>query len=123
MPICDDPNALGFYTLRADRNKPLEKRPMFICKFLTVSKSRATQKLSDDAFETKDNAQCMALLIQAIQTCVVGWKNFVDEAGSPIEFSESALVDRLTNRELWELARGCANAITEDDLKNSASPA
>ncbi len=118
MPICDDPNATGYFWLKSDEDKPLAERPVFLCKFITRAKSREIDRILQQAYETPNNSGCYLLLMQSIRAGIVGWRNFGD-----LEYSEENLAEKLTDREIWELARGWPGAVSlsEDDLKNFGS--
>ncbi len=114
MPICDDPDAHGYYILRSDRGKPNPLR--FKCKCLTIAQSRAIASDFDESLKLSgQDAVCSALLEKIIKPFVIGWN---DEG-----FGMDALAERLNRDEVIELALGIdyATAPTEDDLKKSVS--
>ena len=133
MPLCDDPNATGWYTLRGDREKPAATRPMFECRFVTKGGKLKVRRMIDNAVETKDDAVYGKILADSIRSGVVGWRNIRDKDGNEIPFSLEALNDiisddedkgRLRDDEIAELAYNWPLAVsfTEDDRKNFGLP-
>lgn len=124
MPLSDDPNALGVFSLATDRDKPEATRPCFVVRFVTRGKDRERKRLIEQAETTIDDAERFALLLKAIKTCVVGWRNVKGDDGAELPFNDENLEAKLNDREFWELARGCVYGVTMngEDLKNSVSP-
>lgn len=125
MPICDDPNAFGYYTLKADLGKPVATRPMFKVKFFTRAKFREIARDLDEARVERDDAKCFEKVMGAIRKAVTGWVNVKDDAGNDLPFTDENVAARLHDLEIWELANSMGMPVTlsGDDQKNFASPA
>jgi hypothetical protein len=115
MPICADPNARVYFSLDVDKDKPPAERPRFACRPLTHTKRREHLNNVNAARAETDDEKCYALLMGAILASVAGWENF------PVPFSEEAMRNVLTDRELWELADGIPFAMRLTDAEKKVS--
>ncbi len=122
MPLSADPNETIEYSLKCDLDKPIESRPVFICRFMTYSDHRRIRKLREDANAQPNTEvgaqQTYTLLCEAIKIGVVGWRNFPKDY--PCEIG-----DILGELDIWELVYGYPGAtrMAEVDLKKSSPPA
>lgn len=136
MPMASDPNATTEYWLAIDKDKPIESRPVFLVKFMTVREHERVETLIQKAFEApgtkQGNIDCYKLLCEAIAVGVVGWRNMTDAEGKAVAFEatgakleEAVARVRLTQREIWELVRGYPRSVSlaADDFFLSVSPA
>jgi hypothetical protein len=117
MPISANPDATAPYWLAADEGIPEETRPTFVCRFMTRREHQRVADLAKQAFETKDDAACYDLLIQALSVGVVGWRNIKGRDGADVPFDLSSIDAVLTNAEIWEAVYGYPRAVsrTEND--------
>lgn len=121
MPLSADPDRTAEYWLATDEAKPVESRPVFICRFMTYGEHRRVRDFMDKARALPtggdNDEECGKLLENAIKVGVVGWRNF------PEPFSIDAIFSRLTPFEVWELADSYRFAVQagEIELKKSAT--
>ncbi len=120
MPVCDDPNAFGFYVFKCDRKKPEDQKPKLKVKMLTRSKARAIQReLEEMRQSSTDDEAYFDGIVDVLLPVLVGWKNYKD-GDTEVPFTKESFSDRLRHAELIELANNFMWAVapTEDDLKN-----
>lgn len=119
MPLGLDPDATVEVWLESDADKPMENRPVFLFRFLTCRKIRQVQEIRKRALESKDDAEFVKLVDEALSIGLAGWRNM-----NGIPFSPEAVDDVLTPREKWDLVCVYPSKITltEADRKNSRSP-
>jgi hypothetical protein len=119
MPLGLDPDATVELWLDSDADKPIESRPVFLFRFLTCRKIRQVQDIRKRALESKDDAEFVKLVDEALLIGLAGWRNMND-----IPFSPEAADDVLTPKEKWDLVCVYPSKITltEADRKNSRSP-
>ncbi len=124
MPISDDPNAIAKVWLSGDAKKPEAERPKFIFHFLSRRQRKQIRALWEKIHTLKLAEEQMVEVENILRIGLVGWENVKDAAGKPIDFSWDALLDKLTEDEMEELAHSYPSAtdITEQDRKNSSSP-
>ncbi len=118
MPVCADPNATATFHLKSDADKPTGSRPEFIVRFVTARQMREARKLARQAYEEKDDDKAAELMDKQYAIGLVGWNNYGGD------FSVSAISDKLTTVEQWELLWGWMNAVVvaENDRKGPDSP-
>jgi hypothetical protein len=112
MPIGLSPNHFVWISLDIDADIPEEKRPAFRCRFPSTDHVKRIEAYLDEAAGAADNTKATAILDKAILVRIDGWRNINDEAGKPVDFSESAL-GNLTYLEKQELA---AKSVTKTAL-------
>ena len=135
MPIAFDPEAVAWFSLEADLDKPEAKRPAFCSRFLTCRQALRVQELLRAwAGETRLEAQ-IALLTEALAIGLVDWRNVRDQFDQPIPFARRpfpssrpsvdvervvGLEDAYTLLELAEIVRQYIAAVSEVEwrLKN-----
>src|SRR4051812_48709560 len=92
MPIALDGDTVDV-PLESDKDKPVETRPAFVCRYLTRRQSREYDKLMHAAFHDKNLESQEGVLDKALSLAVVGLKNMQGE-----------IDDVLTLAEKWDLA-------------------
>lgn len=129
MPINGNPNKTAKYWLPSDADDPIETRPVFLVRFMTLEEHQRHRELMDAAVNEPDNEKAYLLMMQAIELGVVGWRNMLfppippghPETGKPMSWSrENFLIAVPTDNEKWTLAwtYPAAVRLTGDDLKN-----
>ena len=127
MPIAFDPTQTRPFALRVDRDKPVETRPVFLCRAVTRREKIKHRELAESltGFDGSDD-DFYGKLIDHILTGVTGWRN-VRRPGEDhdAEFSREGLESVLTDQEIIELFRGWPTAwdVTEADAGESTPPA
>ena len=84
MPLALDPNQTFEYVLETDREKPKGKQPTFVFRFRSVEQWAASERTMTMAKESSDGDEYLATLCEVINEGLTGWKNMVNESGSPI---------------------------------------
>lgn len=126
MPLCSDPDATVEFSLLTDRQKPDATRPVFLARFVTCRQMAAIYRHIDEAKRKAEAAEkageetiapTMPHLTAALAVICVGWRN-VNAPSGDID----ALLDALTEDELWGLLYGLIGAVRvqEIDKKKSA---
>lgn len=121
MPISSDPQSTAPYWLACDADKPEETRPTFICRFMTRREHRRVDELVKQAYASKKDDECFALLVDALRVGIVGWRNVKDHAGNEIPFDLSNVDAVLTDREIWEAAYGYPQAVSQTERERFLS--
>ena len=105
---------------------PLDERPTFVFRRVSVAESLAIFRAFDDAQATAGNrAEQAAVVIRAASIGLVGWRNQVDLASGEAVAFDLAALDRIVGwQEAVELLslRRTQGRPTGNDRKNSASP-
>lgn len=129
------------YVLECDRSLPIDEQTVFLMRPLTVTE-RADVETKENALEVADGAkQIFRLLpehdparnLKAVRYGLLGWRNFHDKNGKPVEFGEVKEGGRravpnhaLNHISPWtdELGQEIRRRSTssEDLSKNSGSP-
>lgn len=111
MPISSNPNATSPFWLDCDAEIPLDKRPVFLVRFMTTKQVDQHADLMRRAYEDPDPRRTAELLLEAVHIGIAGWKNFNDPDGKPIPFSDQAYFDALSDRERWQVAWNYPSAV------------
>jgi hypothetical protein len=118
MTICVDPNRVARYVLKADRDKPVEQRSVFLLKHPTEGGEKAIAMASQQSG--------VHLIWAALREGLAGWENF--PAGGPtLEFVKdgngqpaSSTILRIGINDRDEIATAISRLgqLTEADLGN-----
>lgn len=121
MPRATEPGLRYEIWLDFDESKPIETRPIFICRALSMRDQAAIANAQHSLAETSSTQELNERVIDTLCLCVVGWKNMTDQTGASIEFSREALCEVLNFAEAYELMRKSVRAcqISEEDKKKS----
>lgn len=116
MPLSADPSATCLVCLRSDEAVPEDQRPAFTARFLTRKQAGEIRRTVDQADKATDDGECFRLLWAAISIGVVGWVNFADADGKPLEFNAENVSEKLTDLELWELAINLPSRVSMQEV-------
>ena len=114
-----NPKLAREYVVRDERGLPASRRTVFKLKSLTVGEVEQLKNLLFLKHEGEEKLLIGTQERRALEMGLVGWENFVDEAGKPIAFSRENF-DYIPAKYRTELAmeiRGEAE-LTEDEVKN-----
>ena len=129
MPIIEmDPDAHAEFSLPVDRELPVDRRPVFVTRYIT---SRDRMKMShlrrQAIFESPTEEQAFATYCDALKICLIGWRNLVDVKGKEIPFDLApetcGLPDVYMDSELWDIMTEAVAAVSlaYADRKKSVS--
>jgi len=118
MPLVLEPNATYEYVLDCDKEKPADKQPTFIFKYLSSREWKTAAKLSDKFDKKLDSAKdgeigdvAVDAVFEAIKIPLTGWRNMTMPDGREIEFAAEKLEDILTPSEAMELMRAAIDQL------------
>jgi len=123
MPIALDPKRTFTVTLESDRDKPVETRPLFVCRYLTARQWKEIARLQDGIDESAGGAEALERIIEAIAMGLVGWENMIAPDGERVPFDAHDLDTLLTMPEAMELFQKmlAQQQLTGADAKKSES--
>lgn len=103
MPLFLEPDQKYEIILESDEKMPVETRPVFFAKSVTMRKHRQIADLINREDVTTAE-EFFNTTVEALSAVICGWKNINDpETGKPIEYNTEALEDVLTSTEAREL--------------------
>jgi hypothetical protein len=103
--------------LQSDANKPIETRPVFICKTQSMRGQRKLLTAYDQFYDTTTNEtidQKFATLIDVVFSILAGWRNMGGK-----DLTRESIDELLTHAEATELVRKVAmNAPSHEEKKS-----
>ena len=123
MPLGCDPSMTVAVVLSSDLRLPDDKRPRFLCRFLTPRRHNKINELLKRVQGSPTDEQ-WKIVREAVALCVTGWERMTDEDGNAVPFSMDAMMDLLNPYEIYELL-GLARTETEAKARDffvSGSP-
>jgi len=132
MPLALDPNATFEIWLDSDAKIDAEKRPTFICKYLSDRELMLLGSMQGDA-EAAEKAAAggnkwapsLAVFHDRLRASLVGWRNMIDPiARKAIPYAPDKTLDVLRLSEVVELLTKIGGHIhvSEDQAKKSERP-
>lgn len=124
MPLSLEPGERNKIWLKSDADKPIESRPVFYAKFLSMRGQRKLGEALDDfwAHMKKDAtpATIEMRLVELLADSITGWENM-----GGLEFSRAAFVELLSVMEAMELVQCVLSGgrLSLDEKKSSELPA
>lgn len=102
MPRCLEPGDTFDIWLDFDADRPLESRPVFVCKTLSVRQCASLSKAFDAVFENASGTfeDLHSRVCEELCKVISGWRNMGGR-----EFSHGEMLELLTSNEIFELVR------------------
>lgn len=120
MPIALDPNTTVDVWLESDEATPPDKRPVFVCRYLSCRQFIKRAELLKQLDQAKgDNEAVNTWLNEVLKFNIVGTRNMVRD-GAELDLA-TVLDDVLTAEEKWALADRVADATTLSPKKKQPS--
>lgn len=107
--------------LAGDGAEPMETRPVFICRHITVAERCMIPERVNAIAQIADYAQAHAALGVMLREFITGWKNMIGRDGQAIPF-DGNFIAILTGTESFELAGLIANRSGPDETEKKSSP-
>ena len=126
-PLALDPKQTFELVLKSDEQKPPNKRPTFIFRYLSNREWKQINAITDEIEEKKKRGATILLeeLEGALRLGLVTWRNMIDpKTRKFIPYDSSRLHEIITPSESWELLFGVLShvGLTSETKKKSESP-
>ena len=103
MPLALEPNATYDVVLSIDADKPEDRRPTFVFRYLSSRKWKELARLTDK-FEKDDSGEAaIDAVFDVIRMVLAGWRNMIGPDGKEIPYNPAELDDMVTPAEAMEL--------------------
>lgn len=122
-PLALEPNATYPVVLSTDADKPKNKQPTFIFRYLSGRQWKELAKLSDEFDKKTTGEDTLSLVFKAIKMALIGWRNMIGPDGKEIKYKPDELDAIVTPNEAIELMQAAvAQQPTMQDKKKFVSP-
>lgn len=106
MPKCLEPDDIFEVWLDSDASKPIDARPVFLCRTQSMRGQKKLYDALDRFFDPNSDespSQRFAMLIDVVSAIVTGWRNM-----GTFTFSKESIEEVLSHAEAMELIRKVA---------------